>query len=228
MDLKEFLEKIETSCSFLEAEGYQLRKVDASVNRNFWYEKNTETGGYRIAFGWTQYGEEFHVKGLHALKRFNEVELQIQKVVGGDLTDYYTIYKAPATDLIPENLPHEATEDNIHFILKNERDISLFADFIKNFYIKTVIDFYNEYLKLNSVNTLLQELLETKKIQSLLTSTDNTTIIRFYVIAIISDNLFVKDFFKNTYFPYLDNNLNNEIKKTEKERLEKINMNLNI
>jgi hypothetical protein len=228
MDLRDFLAGLQQGCDFLETEGYILRKVDSSINRNYWYEKHTETEGYRIAFTWTQYGSEFHVNGLHAQKRFNEIEQQIQRVMGGDLADYYTIYKLGEADLIPENLAYKSTENNIDFVLKNETDILLFADFVKEFYTRTVKDFYTHYSKLEVVNSLLQELLDTKQIQSLLTSIDNTTIIRFYLIALMTVNTSIINFFKFTYMPYLENNAGNEIKKLEKERIEQINFNLNI
>lgn len=113
MELKEFLETIKESCIFLEQEGFALKKVDTSINRNFWYEKHTETEGFRIGFGWTQYGDEFHLKGLQAFKRFNEIENVFCKVNDGELYDFYTIYKSATVENIHGKLNYTVTENNI-------------------------------------------------------------------------------------------------------------------
>ncbi len=181
MTLNEFLESIKQACSFLEQEGYALRKVDTSVNRNFWYEKHSETEGYRISFGWTQYGEEFHVKGLSALKRFNSIEQEIQKVIGGNLIDYYTIHKSPSIEYVPEGLFFDRTEKNIHFVLKNQNDIELFADFIKEFYTKTVFMFYNQFINLSEVFKAYC-LLEREMISSLILNTGTDIFYRELII----------------------------------------------
>ncbi|MES2134127.1 MAG: hypothetical protein V4506_17400 [Bacteroidota bacterium] len=228
MNLKEFLESIQTNCGFLETEGYTLRKVDTSVNRNFWYEKYTETEGYRITFGWTQYGDEFHVKGLHGLKRFNEIEQEIQKVVGSNIMDYYTIHKMPSTDLIPKKLPYESTENNIHFVLKNEIDILLFTDFLKEFYYKECKYFFDKYKNIESVYKDYIKL-DREKISTLLYGVNNTI---FYRELSLKYNLNSND--KESYYTLVVNELEqlknnstfNEI--LEKFKLIKNNLTKNI
>ena len=54
----------------------------------------------------------------------------------------------------------------------------------------------------------------------------NTTILRFYVVAVISQNNLIIDFFNETYFPYLKENLSNEINRVELNRFEKLLINL--
>ena len=117
MKNQEFLEAMQSNCSFLENEGYFLRNVDPSTNRNFWYEKSTLKGSLQMSLGWTQYGDEYQISGLTARKRFNIVEEEIQKVLGGELIDCYTILRSPEIEYISKDLPYSFTENNIHFFL---------------------------------------------------------------------------------------------------------------
>jgi len=181
MTLQDFLNTMKISCSFLEREGYKLREVNTSVNRNFWYEKHTEIEGFRISFGWTQYGDEFHVKGLMALKRFNIIEKHLQKVLGGDLIDYYTIYKSPSIEYIPKELTYEATENNIHFVLKNTVEVNLFGFFVKEFYKNAVLIFFNKYSQFEQTRKDYS-LLERGKTASLILNTGTDIFYRELVI----------------------------------------------
>ncbi len=185
MELQEFLEAMKSSCSFLETEGYTLRKVDTSINRNFWYESHTATEGFRISFGWTQFGDEFHVNGLHCLKRFNIVEKEIQKVLGGKLIDYYTIHKNPSSDYISKELPFDSTENNIRFVLKNQQDIKLFADFVMGFLRKDCEIFFNNFILFEKAYTAYSKL-NREQISSLLSGIDNTIFYRELVMKYIA------------------------------------------
>ena len=90
----------------------------------------------------------------------------------------------------------------------------------------TVLDFFKNYKNIHFVNDQLKELLDQKKIQTVLTSMGNTTILRFYVIAFVSQNKPIMDFFNETYFPYLKENLSNELNRVELNRFEKLLINL--
>ena len=218
MNRELYIQTIKKKCAFLEQEGYTFNQIET----NIFYIKKTEKEGFKIRFSWTEYGDDFYTYGLSAEKRFNIVEQEIQRAVGGEL-DYYTIYINPPLDCIPKNIENLALgEDKMRFNLNTVNDIDLFVNFVKEFYSKTALDFFKNHETLSCVDIQLKELLENRKIQSILTSLDNTTILRFYVIAIISENQSIKDFFNSTYFQYLNDNLDNEINKVEKDRLEKI------
>jgi hypothetical protein len=151
MKKKDFFDSIGKGCQFLEEGGFKLRETDRHVDRNFMYEKTDDEEGFCIKFNWTQYGDNFHVKGLHALKRFNDVERPLQAVIGGQLSDYYTIHKMPSTYYIPKGLPYETTQNNIHFVIKEEADIKLYMEFLKSFYLTDSIPFFNRYEKFETV-----------------------------------------------------------------------------
>lgn len=187
MELQEFLESMKSSCNFLETEGYSLRKVDTSINRNFWYEKHTEIEGFRISFGWKQYGDEFHVKGLQVLKRFNEIENIFREVKGGVLSDFYTIQKSPIIENIPSELNYTETENNIHFVIKNQNEIILFSNFVEKFFNTTVKSFFDFFNDLTSVNFWLNDN-EVEQHKNLIVSWDNTMMIRKLLIMKIIKN----------------------------------------
>ena len=222
-----FLEKIKTGCSFLIAEGYEFINFEGNIT----YKKELSEEGFSINFRYYEsedsIGNYFRVDSFGALKRFNEIEIEIQKIIGLNLEDYYTIYTKPTWNYIPDKAEHRVFKDQIEFLIRNENDLDLFFDFLKSFYLKTVVNFFLEYESIKAVNIKLQELLETKKIQSLLTdSGTNTAIIRYYTIGIISNNKFVYDFFENIYFPYLLDQHENELEKRELNILEKLKKNL--
>lgn len=187
MELQEFVAAMKSNCSFFETESYSLRKVDLSVNRNFWYERHTETEGFRISFGWTQYGDEFHVKGLQAYKRFNIIENVFHEVKGGFLQDYYTIHKSPSVEYVPENLSFTETENNIHFVIKNQNDVLLFTKFIKEFLINTVKLFFDSFTDLSSVSLWLNNN-DIEYHKDLIVLWDNTMMIRKLLIMRIAND----------------------------------------
>lgn len=186
MELNSFIESVKASCVFLEQEGFALRESDPVLNRNFWYEKNTANEGFRITFGWTQYGDEFHVKGLNGLKRFNVVEKELNNLLGGEITDYYTIHKNPSTNYIPSDLPFEATGDNIHFVLRNQNDIIRFTSFVKKFFSQECLPFFSQYEHLGDVYKVYIGL-EREKISGLLLNSGNDIFYRELVIKHIFD-----------------------------------------
>ena len=104
--------------------------------------------------------------------------------------------------------------------------MKLFSEFLKKFYWDTAINFFEKFAQLSAVNEQLEVLLHAKKIQSLLTSSGNSTILRFYIIAAVSDNRMIKKFFSEIYIPYLKNNLDNKINQIEMDRLKQIQTNL--
>ena len=203
-----FKKTVSKQCHFLIEDGFALRMVD---NRNFWFEKCEQEIGCRISFFITEYGDTFHVMGLNVEKRFNRVEQHIQPVLNDvELNTLYTIYKRPDIKHIPVELKYDATESNIHFMIEEEQELLLFLEFVQSFYYHTVIPFFEEYNNIEVVNKQLQNLLEEKKIQSLLTdSGGNSAILRYYVIGLICKNQFVIDFFENTYFPYISKEKSN-------------------
>ncbi len=218
MEREQFINGVKSECQFLEQEGYAFNQVET----NIFYTKNTTDEGYRISFSWVEYGDNFHVMGLIAKKRFNIVERHLQKISGGVLEDYYTIYINPSSGHIPAELRFEITENNIRFILSDENEIRLFGFFAREFYKTKVVEFYSNFSDLSKVDERLEELLETKKIQTLFTSDNNAAILKFYLVSFIFDNKKILDFFDKTYFPYLNDNLSNEINKIELERFNKI------
>ena len=194
MKLKEFIITVKQACRFIEQEGYTLREVNTSLNRNFWYEKHERSQGYRITFNWTQYGDEFHVIGLHCLKRFNVVEQELQKILGGELIDYYTIHKSPLTDYIPVGLEFQVLRDNAHFVLREQNDILLFANFVKEFFFTETAEFFHLFEKLETVyKTYLS--LGREKISTLISGIGNTIFYRELVLKYIFN---AED--KNTYY----------------------------
>lgn len=223
MDTELYIETIKKKCAFLEQEGYILTQLE----NNVFYTKEAETVGFRIRFSWLEYGDKFVTHGLTAEKRFNIIEKEIQKILGGNLSNYYTIHKSlSSVEYIPQGLEFTQVEENIRFAANTVNDIELFAEILKIFYSKTALEFFNNYEGIDSINSQLKELLDTKKIQTVLTSIGNTTILRFYTIAFLSVNKTIMDFFSKTYFPYLNNNLDNELKKIESDRFKLLKSNL--
>ena len=96
MDKEIYIQTIKKECAFLEKEGYVFNQLE----NNIYYTKEEETEGFRIRFSWLEYGDRFVTQGLTTEKRFNVIEQEIQKVLGDDLTSYYTIYKNPLIEYI--------------------------------------------------------------------------------------------------------------------------------
>lgn len=118
------------------------------------------------------------------------------------------------------------TGGNFRFTSNTVNDIELFCEFVKRFYERDIIEFFKSYEGINILDNQLKDLLEAKKIQSVLTSLDNSTILRFYVIATVCVNTQIKNFFRETYFPYIEANLDNELNKVESERFKLLQSNL--
>lgn len=74
-----------------------------------------DSEGFRISFSWLEYGDKFVTQGVSTKKRFDLVEEEIHKVLGGKLEDYYTIRISPLISDIPKNLGFTKSEKNIHF-----------------------------------------------------------------------------------------------------------------
>ncbi len=224
MDYKIFLDTIKNNCSFLLNDGYSMNIPHKTKNRNIIFSKKSQIDGFCICFNWTQYGENFHISGLEAMKRYNEIEKKMQKVNNGELDDFYTIHKSPIITQIPSELDYNKLLSNNNFILKNISELILFIKYVEKFYNQEAILFFNKFNDLEEVNLLLKDLLDSKKIQSLLVSDNNLTIVRFYLIALYFNNLEILEYFNKIYFPYLEENLEDITEKTEKERLNTIKL----
>jgi len=198
MDIKKIIETIKIGCQFLEDEGYMFKSID----RHIWYEKNNINEGFKIEFSWIEY-DHLLVSGLSANKRFDPIEKCMQHLLGGNLVDYYTIYFNGMDVKISPLLKHSKTINNTHFTIESEKDLYELIEYIKLYYYNYAMPFFKKYESIDIVNNELQDLLKTKKIQSLITSGSNSAIIRFYVIALKCNNKIIVDFFETTYFPFL-------------------------
>ncbi|MFB9057628.1 hypothetical protein ACFFU9_12840 [Mariniflexile ostreae] len=211
MNRELYIQIIRNECDFLEKEGYLFSKIE----NNIFYKKESNYGEIRIRFNWIEYGDKFITQGLTVEKRFNEVEEVILKIVEGELGNYYTIYKNPCFEDIQSDLNYTELENNIRFETYNIRDIKLFAKTVKAFYSNTVLKYLKRYESLNALDKELKSLLDSKTIQSIFTSLENTTILRFCIVAFICNNKDILTFFDNIYLPYLKDNSSNELNKTE-------------
>lgn len=222
MNTKLYIETIKKECTFLEKEGY----IFTLLENNIYYSKKNNSEGFRISFSWSEYGDKFTTQGLTAKKRFNIVENEIKKILTGELEDYYTIHKTLSTNYIPKELEFKEVGNNICFPTNTVENIKLFSQLLKIFYSKTVLEFFKYYEHISAIDNKLEELLELKKIQSILTSSGNSAIHRFYIISFICENNPIKNFFIETYFPYLKDNLDNELNKIELEKFKILQRNL--
>mgnify|MGYP001397734998 CR=1 FL=1 len=220
MRQKELIEHIKTDCTFIGSDGYNFLELE----RNVIFEHHTDTEGFSVSFGLTEY-EHVQISGLKVMKRFNDVERLLINELGGQLADYYTIYELASLENIPKGLIYDQTQNNIHLQVRSMLDYEKFIEFIKCFYENQVNLFFENYDKLSHLNVRLQELLEKRKIQSLLTDIGgNASIFRFYATALICNNDFVNSFFQKTYFPYLESE-KSEINKRELTVLKQIKNN---
>ncbi len=177
MNTELYIKTIRNECAFLEQEGY----IFSQLENNIYYAKETDTEGFRISFSWVEYGDKFNTQGVSARKRFNIVEQEIQKVIGGELKNYYTIHKSPSIDLIPEGLDFTENGKNICFVSNTVNDIKLFGEFVLNFYKSEVISFYNQYQ--NFIDAAKSyEKLEREKISTLILNTGTDIFYRELVI----------------------------------------------
>jgi len=167
MNRKLFRETVIKQCQFLIEDMYELRMVD---DRNFWYEKKTDEKGYRIRFFLTEYGDTFHVIGPKAEKRFNVVEQYIQSVLNEvELDVLYTIHKQPDFKYIPIELAHDVTEGN-NCMIKEEQELLSFLGFVKSFYYREAVPFFEEYKCIKDINQKLSSL-ERDNITTLINNT---------------------------------------------------------
>lgn len=138
MDKEIYIQTIKKECAFLEKEGYVFNQLE----NNIYYTKEEETEGFRIRFSWLEYGDSFITHGLTAEKRFNIIEQEIQKVLGDELTSYFTMYKNPLIDYIPTGLKFSSEENQNRFVSNTVNDIEFFGEYVYAFYNNTVLDFF--------------------------------------------------------------------------------------
>jgi hypothetical protein len=179
MNRELYIKTIKKECAFLEAEGYTFNQVDT----NFFYTKNTEDEGFRIRFSWLEYGDTFVTHGLTAEKRFNIIEQEIQKILGGNLVNYYTIHKSPLmdNDYIPKGLEFQMSGENFRFETNTIKDIELFGEYLRSFYFQDVIKFYSNYKEFIEVAKSYEKL-ERESISILILNTGNDIFYRELVI----------------------------------------------
>lgn len=161
----------------MEEEGYTFNQLD----NNIYYTKNEETEGFKISFSWLEYGDKFVTQGLSAEKRFNVIEQEIQKVLGGEITHRYTIHKNPLINYIPNGLKFSNEEDKNRFVSNTVIDIELFGVFVKTFFTNTVLDFFNQYKTLDQVYQSYSKL-ERENISSFIINTGTDIFYRELVI----------------------------------------------
>lgn len=197
MDYKSFIELVRQECRFLENDGYTFREVD----RNIWYEKVGETEGHGISFAYTIYGNNFHVHALGAYKRFNAVEIFLQKRSGGELIDYYTIHVGPNESDLPTDLPYNKTKNNIHFEITTSAQLSSFLGLVKKFYEQTVLPFYQTYTSIAEVHNKLSNLKNTE-LASFISNASNLLFARVFIIK-----TFIERSIAEEYYQYILNEL---------------------
>lgn len=191
MNRELYIETIKKECFFLEQEGYVFNQLE----NNIYYTKESQTEGYRIGFSWVEYGHKFATQGLSAKKRFNIVEQEIQKILGGELTDYYTIHITPSVEYIPKGLEFIGLEKNIRCETNTVNDIVVFTEFLSRFYSSDVIYFFSNYKDFMSV-VKSYEKLGREKISSLILNTGTDIFYRELVIKNKSGSKDERDFAK--------------------------------
>lgn len=177
MDTALYIQTIKKECAFLEKEGYQFNQVD----RNIYYTKNTETEGFRISFSWLEYGDKFDTYGITAEKRFNVVEEEIHKILGGELENYYTIHSTPSFEYLPDGLKFSGSENKNCFATNTINDIELFGEFIKSYYQSDVITFFNNHKEFIETAKFYEKL-EREKVSTLILNTGTDIFYRELVI----------------------------------------------
>lgn len=191
MDRELYINTIKNECAFLENEGYIFNQLE----NNIYLTKDSEYEGFRIRFSWLEYGENFTTYGLISEKRFNIIEQELQKILGAELVNYYTIHKSPSVDSIPEGLKFTNIEKNIRFVSNKVIDLELFGEFLRDFYFLEVIKFYSNYKDLFDV-TKTYEKLERNNISSFIVNNGSDIFYRELVIKnkskAIDENEFVQ------------------------------------
>lgn len=177
MNRELYIQGIKKECAFLEQEGYFFNQKE----NNIFYTKESETEGFRIRFSWLEYGDKFVSHGLTAEKRFNIIEEEIQKLLGGELENYYTIHKSPSIDCIPNGLEFTEAENNIRFVVNTVNDFVLFGEFVKIFYQHDVIKFFTTYKEFKDTAKSYEKLAR-EKISALIVNTGTDIFYRELVI----------------------------------------------
>ncbi|MCZ8230346.1 hypothetical protein [Flavobacterium sp.] len=189
MTNQNFINIIKNECQFLENDGYQLKIID----RNIWYEKKTDKEGLRISFGWTEY-DCLWISGLTANKRFNEVETLINKAINIDLIDLYTIHISPNPKDIPQGLKYIESSENINFEIYTYEESLLFIEFLKSFYYRTVVPFFEEYESLTKIIYWLNEK-DISEHLNLIVSTGNTLMLRKLIVMKLNNDTKFQDLY---------------------------------
>jgi hypothetical protein len=177
-----FLNCIKLHCVFLEEEGYKFSWVERRIS----YSKNTENDGLQISFGWTKYSDTFHIHGIEGAKRINDIEKVIHKELDGNFEDYYTIYETPKNNL-PEEILFRHTPDNYHFDINSEKDIIIFSEFLKSYYINNLKDFNEKFQTIQQIDEWLNNH-DINLHQSFLYFDNNTMMLRKLVIMKLCNN----------------------------------------
>ncbi len=178
----EFLVELRQRFSFLEMAGFRRRVVE----RNAWFEKQTAAEGFRISFSFTEY-DQIHVAGLHAAKRFDEVERAVKSLGPGELHDNYTVHTGPEESQIPRGLSVTRTENNFHFVIDDAAAMGRFAVFVQSFFKQTALGFFDRYPSVAAVDAHLSTL-EDKAVADFVRQSDNRTFCREYAIKRIAKN----------------------------------------
>ncbi|MEO9511543.1 MAG: hypothetical protein ABJN84_02455 [Flavobacteriaceae bacterium] len=179
MDTILYVETIKKECAFLEKEGYTFTQLE----NNIYYTKETDLEGFRIRFSWLEYGDTFAVQGLTAEKRYNIIEQEIQKVLGGKFDSYYTIHTSPSVNNAPKGLEITNFANNTRYRTNTVNDIELFCGFVKFFYESSAIVFFDNHKEFTKTAELYGKL-EREKISSLIIN-DGTDI--FYRELVIKN-----------------------------------------
>jgi|GEM_PF-3538386 len=189
MDTALYIETIKKECAFLEKEGYTFTQLE----NNIYYTKETDSEGFRIRFSWLEYGDTFAIQSLTAEKRFNIVEQEIQKILGGKLDSYYTIYTSPSINNTPKGLEITNFENNTRYTTNTVNDIELFCDFLKSFYESDAIAFFDNHKKFTKTVELYEKL-EREKISSLIINNGTDIFYRELVIKNKAKSIDENDF----------------------------------
>ena len=200
MEEIKLIKDICNECQFLIDDGYQYSIIEGIIS----YKKEIGEEGYELSLRYFEWTNSFYrIDAFVAKKRFNVIEQKIQNILKGEFENYFTIYILPTLNDIPF-VEHKIYDNHIEFIVKNSNDIEKVIQFFKSFYYQTAVPFFEKYNNIEVVDRQLQNLMETKKIQSLLTdSGGNSAILRYYTIGLMCNNQFVINFFENTYYPHI-------------------------
>jgi hypothetical protein len=179
----ELIKEIQKGCQFLIDDRYIFNRVE----ENILYQKKMNNGGFSIDlryFEWTN--SSYRIDAFKISKRFNAIETEIQKVLGGSLDDY-TIYTLPKLDKIPDDIEHAIYNNHIEFIVKDVDDITKVIFFLKTFYYETAIPFFEKYKTIYDVNQKLSSL-DRNEVTSFITNDGNTVFYRELTIKYLTNS----------------------------------------